>query len=50
MCERPSASWNERSPWYPSMRIFRQKRGDDWTNVVGEIAMELRNGKIREAA
>jgi len=30
------------SPWYPTMRIFRQKRRGDWSSVVDEVARELR--------
>lgn len=41
MCERPGALWNERSPWYPSMRIVRQRARGDWAGVVGRIAEEL---------
>jgi hypothetical protein len=33
------------SPWYPSMRLFRQKRRGDWGGVFAEIADALR--KIR---
>jgi Flp pilus assembly protein TadD len=29
------------SPWYPTMRLFRQSRLGDWTNVLDEIAREL---------
>jgi tetratricopeptide (TPR) repeat protein len=29
------------SPWYPSMRLFRQTRAGDWSSVFGEIAREL---------
>lgn len=29
------------SPWYPSMRIFRQETRGDWTGVVGKVAEEL---------
>lgn len=29
------------SPWYPSMRLFRQKIMGDWTPVFDEIAREL---------
>ena len=25
------------SPWYPSMRLFRQRRHGDWSDVVDEI-------------
>ncbi len=31
----------EDNPWYPTMRLFRQKRGDDWTGVVAHMAREL---------
>jgi tetratricopeptide (TPR) repeat protein len=31
----------EDSPWYPTMRLFRQKRDEDWTNVVPRVASEL---------
>lgn len=30
------------SPWYPSMRLFRQKHFGDWPGVFEEIAHELR--------
>jgi hypothetical protein len=29
------------TPWYPSMRLFRQHRIDDWTDVIGRIGKEL---------
>jgi tetratricopeptide (TPR) repeat protein len=29
------------SPWYPSMRLFRQTKRDDWTTVVNRVAHEL---------
>lgn len=41
MAERAGAVWNERSPWYPSVRIFRQKRPHDWNEVVATVAKEL---------
>lgn len=31
----------EDSPWYPTMRIFRQPRPNDWEAVVAEVANEL---------
>ncbi len=30
------------SPWYPSMRLFRQPRPGDWNSIVGTIRGELR--------
>jgi ADP-heptose:LPS heptosyltransferase len=30
------------SPWYPTMRLFRQPRFGDWSCVFGEIASELK--------
>jgi FkbM family methyltransferase len=29
------------SPWYPTMRLFRQQRPGDWENVFREMAMAL---------
>jgi tetratricopeptide (TPR) repeat protein len=35
----------EDNPWYPTMRLFRQKRGeDDWTGVLARMAKELKAG------
>jgi len=37
------------SPWYPSMRLFRQERPGDWRGVVTRVADELdimRRGKM----
>jgi hypothetical protein len=31
----------EDSPWYPTMRLFRQKRYGDWEEVFGRMAGEL---------
>ena len=44
MAERPGASWNTKSPWYPSARVFRQKTYQPhfWDDVVSDIAKELR--------
>ncbi len=44
MCWRPGAPWNEASPWYPTMRIFRQREFDKphhWEEVVGDVAAAL---------
>lgn len=29
------------SPWYPSMRLFRQSESGDWSSVIAEITGEL---------
>jgi hypothetical protein len=29
------------SPWYPTLRLFRQERIGDWENVFGRMAGEL---------
>jgi tetratricopeptide (TPR) repeat protein len=31
----------EDNPWYPTMRLFRQPRGGDWTDVIARMADEL---------
>lgn len=42
------ADWrwmNERedSPWYPTMRLFRQEREGDWEGVIKRVVEELQN-------
>jgi hypothetical protein len=32
----------EDSPWYPTMRLFRQTESGDWTGVAARVADELR--------
>lgn len=34
------------SPWYPSMRLFRQERSGDWSPVIARVRQEL----IKEVA
>jgi hypothetical protein len=29
------------SPWYPSMRLFRQKASGDWNGVLERLELEL---------
>jgi len=31
----------ETTPWYPTMRLFRQTRPGDWTSVIERVAEEL---------
>ena len=31
----------EDSPWYPSLRLFRQARDEDWTAVIARVMAEL---------
>ncbi len=41
---QPDWRWMEDrndSPWYPSMRLFRQTEQDNWTALVEEVAREL---------
>ena len=35
------------SPWYPTMRLFRQPRPGDWDTVVAAVAQELANHHVR---
>src|SRR5688572_13081133 len=35
----------EDSPWYPTMRLFRQERQGDWTTVVDRVTTALERFK-----
>jgi ADP-heptose:LPS heptosyltransferase len=38
------------SPWYPTMRLFRQEHPDDWEGVVARVAAALEQlGKLNAA-
>ena len=37
----------EDSPWYPTLRLFRQSRRDDWSDVVGRVKAALEE-RVRE--
>ena len=39
----------EDSPWYPTVRLFRQRRHDDWNEVVARVAIELQRFVGRRA-
>ena len=41
MAECPGASWNTASPWYPTMRIFRQKEKGDWSSVIASVTNDF---------
>jgi tetratricopeptide (TPR) repeat protein len=44
----PDFRWmldREDSPWYPTMRIFRQKIRGDWDEVVGRVIDQIQGGK-----
>ncbi len=34
------------SPWYPTMRLFRQHQAGDWSRVIKEIVTDLKKIKI----
>lgn len=40
MCDR------EDSPWYPTMRLFRQPNDGDWSNVLRRIESELTRSEV----
>ncbi len=40
----------EDSPWYPTMRLFRQHRGEDWAVVIARVAKHLRAAADGDAA
>ena len=40
----------EDSPWYPTMRLFRQEQEGEWGTVIARVADELRNSLSRSSA
>jgi len=40
----------EDSPWYPTMRLFRQARPGDWAEVFGRIAVALKRATEEKRA
>jgi hypothetical protein len=44
LCAEADWRWLEKredSPWYPTMRLFRQKTAGDWDGVIAELVGEL---------
>ncbi len=44
LCHTPDWRWHldrDDSPWYPTMRLFRQRAWGDWKGVVNETAQAL---------
>jgi hypothetical protein len=46
LVDRFNACWRWRladdsSPWYPTMRIFRQRQFGDWSDPLARVAAEL---------
>ena len=46
LLNRATSEWrwgleSDRSPWYPSIRIFRQPEGEGWDGVIAQVAKEL---------
>ena len=37
----------EDSPWYPTMRLFRQTQRDNWSEVFTRMAEELRKSLLQ---
>ncbi len=45
-CHIPIWYWmteGDRSPWYPSLRLFRQAQVGDWSEVISAVATELKS-------
>jgi tetratricopeptide (TPR) repeat protein len=44
LCEYPYWVWGRkesRAPWYPSLKLYRQLRTDDWKEVMGRVRDDL---------
>jgi hypothetical protein len=42
MADRRWLHDREDSPWYPSMKLYRQKTLGDWSGVLERVAADLR--------
>lgn len=38
---------SEVTPWYPEMRLFRQRRAKDWSSVVDRVRVALESFQVR---
>jgi ADP-heptose:LPS heptosyltransferase len=46
LARKPDFRWmKDRAdcPWYPTMRLFRQKASGDWSGVFDDMARELKD-------
>jgi ADP-heptose:LPS heptosyltransferase len=39
---------SETSPWYPSVRLFRQQSPGDWNSVITSLHKKLMEQKVSE--
>lgn len=46
MAYKEGAPWEKASPWYPSVRLYRQRTVHDWSEVTQRIADDLNRGPI----
>jgi len=45
-CEWRWTSNEEKTNWYPNIKLFRQNKLGDWTNVLQEVLEELKANKV----
>jgi len=53
LCASPDWRWmrkGETTPWYPSMRLYRQPRPGDWESVMQAVAAALRVFAIQDSS
>ena len=51
LCHTPDWRWHlsrTDSPWYPTMRLFRQPRYGDWDSVVNAVGDALKTWLLSE--